>query len=204
MDDDIVFSDHSVLRISERTSLSPGDIHTRLTKQIAVLVNDAVVEPQFKYLVLWDSPKNKPLLVILRKLKEAQWEVVTLYETMTYHKRGDRVMVLPRHIVKARKREVRYVNEGHPEGADGSKDRVRLHVIVRFYEYGQPKSRRHKIGSVTIHEFLSTHEGKAECLLSHFVQIGKMDHVPVPDDSAIEAEVLQTENNTLRVLSSWS
>lgn len=203
MDDNIVFSEHSILRISERTNLSPQDIQIRLTQQIAVLVKETAFKP-FRYQVLWDSSKSKPLLVILRKLSEALWEVVTVYETMTYHKRADDVMVLPRHIDKARKREVRYINEGHPEGgAWRSAGHVRLHVIVRFCEYGKPKSRRHKIGSVPIHEFLSTHGGKAENLLRHFIQLGKMDYVPVLVDSVIEAEVLTTKENTRTVLSSW-
>lgn len=204
MVDDIIFSQHAEVRTKERTSLSMQDIRTRLNKEIGVLVKETTAEPRFRYYVLWDSAQKKPLLVILRRHSENSWEVVTLYETMPYHLRGDRVIVLKRHISQARKHESRYKNESYPGGAKELKGNVRLYVIVRYIDNGKSKVVRHKVGSVPTHEFLVAHGGSAEKLLLHLGTTEQINNMSVPANTIIEVEAVETENNVRKVLSSWS
>jgi hypothetical protein len=202
MEEEFSFTGHAIRRIRERSGLTPDQILERLKLNVGVVVGERRGKGNKQPLrisVLWDTPRDAPLLIIQKKMFPMIWEVVTVYEPLEYGITAG-LLVEGKHIHGAYLREIGFTQNGTPEKVDNL---ARLQLVVRFEEEGRPKTKRHKIGSVPIAEYYSTFDGDAKKITSHFIRSGKADALTIPADSVVEAEVIGLVKGEAKVLSSW-
>jgi hypothetical protein len=181
--------EHSLLRISERMGIDQVRVLKLLRLGLYAEVATFTGVYTRKYVVIWDGKKDKPFLLIL-KLKDGVWVLVTVYETFAGHSRKDRVVVRYHHILEAKRQLDGFAQAIKLKEKIIAQKNIKVQLLVVFKLDGLTMVRRCGLGRVPIEDYEKRFKNDHRLLLRELLEHGKKVTLEVPTDATVYYEFL--------------
>lgn len=190
---EVVLDEHAELRITQRMGIDK----TRVVKllRLGLYSEITTVKGLFthKYIVVWDSKKQKPFLLILR-LRDEIWRLVTTYETYAGHGRRDWVIIRYAHILEAKMKLDGFAQAIKLRENETAQKTIKVQLLVIYELEGRVLARRCSLGRVLVHEYESRYKNNHRLLLRELLEHGKKVSIEVPSDAMVYYELIRVSD----------